>query len=577
MNRSPSRTDVLAASTTSGLMAYLFDSVKEFPPNENQEFLAVVARIVGSGDGTLFEERDWHYLESTSGPPFFRGMRLLCKLIPLLDVATRDLMKLVSALVRLAGEDLAANQPYTAFREWCRGDPRRIRAVLNDARGGDALAIDHLGPALEAGASSGDALSFVKDGPGYKAQAAAATALSRMTLDCESATAAVRLLSEVSIQAENELLRSNALIASFAVLGKVSGLPRADAKRALDRAVSETDQNTLDALSILLWHHGEDLELDELRLVLKALKSVSHNHMRTLEQIDFSVTGLARRGYFEPLSALIVELIKRSGRKIQFATFPIFREELVDGDIRRLSKFTIDSFLEGDPYICADLAATISSSSGPTKIIELYSEDLPTNPIDQLFVCRKCVGFLFHSPVTVASLIVSILRHGDARIHSELCDLIYSPVLISFEGDLRRYLEGISQREAEPIASLISEVIDRKHRILKNLSGIESLVEMHPTQSQRQIERVRWNRQMAQSMDEGMKKSVLHELVSKQYLLYGTSSSSYIDDLSGDTRRIDMELGSHSFSFEFPSLEVVDPEWLWATLSRFRFEKRIES
>ena len=82
---------------------------------------------------------------------------------------------------------------------------------------------------------------------------------------------------------------------------------------------------------------------------------------------------------------------------------------------------------------------------------------------------------------------------------------------------------------------------------------------------------------MAQSMDEGMKKSVLHELVSKQYLLYGTSSSSYIDNPSGDTRRIDMELGSHSFSFEFPSLEVVDPEWLWATLFRFRFEKRMES
>ena len=464
-------------------MAYLFDSVKEFPPNENQEFLAIVAEIVGSGESTLFEERDWHYLESTSGPPFFRGMSLLCKLIPLLDVATRDLMKLVSALVRLAGEDLAANQPYTAFRKWCRGDPGRIRAVLNDARGGDALAIDHLGPALEAGASSADALSFVKDGPGYKAQAAAATALSSMTLDCESATTAVRLLSEVSIQSENELLRNNALLASFAVLGKDSGLPRADAKRALDRAVSETDQHTLDALSILLWHHGENLELDEIRSVLEALKSVSHNHVRTLEQIDFSVAGLVRRGYFEPLSALIAELIKRSGRKIRFAKFPIFREELVDGDIRRLSKFTIDLFLEGDPYLCADLAAIISNTSGPTKIFELYSEDLPVNPADQLFVCRKCVGFLFHSPVTAASFLVAILRHGNASISNELCDLLYCPVFIRFEGDLRRYLEGIGQLKTEPIAPLISEVIGQKQRILKNLGGIESLVEMHQLRS----------------------------------------------------------------------------------------------
>ena len=557
-------------------MAYLFDYVKESPPNENQEFLAVVAEIVGSGEITLFEERDWAYLESTSGRPFFRGMSLLCELIPLLDVATRDLMKLVAALVRLAEADSAGNQPYTAFRKWCRGDPGRIRAVLDDARDGDTLAIEHLGPALEAGASSADAMSFVKDGPGYEAQAAAATALSRMTLNYESATTAVRLLSQVSIEAENEFLRNNALLSSFAVLGKVSGLPRADAKQALDRAVSQTNENTLDALSTLLWNQGENLELDEVRSVLTALTSVSHNRPKILERIDFSVTGLIRGGFFAPLSALISELIKRSGGKIRFDTFAIFREELVGGDIRRLSKFTVDSFMEGDPYVCASLAAIISTSSGSTKIFELHSEDLPVNPEDQLFVCRKCVGFLFHSPVTVASLLVAIIRHGDSSISRQICDLLYNPLLISFEGDLRRYLDDIGQLETESIAPLISEVIDRKQQILKNLDGIESLVEMHPTESQRQIERVRWNRQMTQSMEKGMKKSVLHGLVSKQYLLYGTSSSSYIDDPSGDIRRIDMELGAHSFSFEFPSLEVVDPEWLGATLFRFRFEKRIE-
>lgn len=556
-------------------MEFLFEIAKGVSLDEDKDFLATVADIVGSGDSTLFDERDWIFLESTKGLLFFRGMRLLCSLIPMLDVERKDLMRLVSTLVRLAGADLAANEPYRAFRKWCAGDPERVRAVLDDARVGDVLAIDHLGPVLEAGGSSADALSFVKDGPGHKAQAAAATALSRMTLDFETSTGVVRLLSQVAIDTQDEFLRIQALLSTFKVLENHSGLPREHAKRALERVISETNKESLCAFSFLLWHHGEKLDSDEVRWTLEALKSVSSDHTNTLEQIDHAVSALLRAGYFEPLSCLISELIRRSRGKIQLATFPTFQQELVGGNTRRLSKLAIDWFLEGDPYVCGNLALALCDSSGPAKIFEPCSKDIPENSEDQLFVCRKCVGYLFHSPLTAVSLLIAMIRHGGQDISKEICDLIYNPILISYQGELRRYLDNIVESESETIAALITEVIDRKQRILEDIGGIESLVEMHPTESQRQIERVRWNRQMARSMEEGMKTSVLLGLVSKQYLLYGTSSSSYIESPGGDTRRIDMELGSHSFSFELPSLEVLDPEWLKNILYRFRFEQRI--
>ena len=58
MNEVPTRSDILAASSESGLLAYLFDVAATHSLYRESEFLATVAELIGSGARTLFAERD---------------------------------------------------------------------------------------------------------------------------------------------------------------------------------------------------------------------------------------------------------------------------------------------------------------------------------------------------------------------------------------------------------------------------------------------------------------------------------------------------------------------------------------
>ena len=80
---------------------------------------------------------------------------------------------------------------------------------------------------------------------------------------------------------------------------------------------------------------------------------------------------------------------------------------------------------------------------------------------------------------------------------------------------------------------------------------------------------------MSEIMKSGMKESIFHDIVKKQYLLYGTSSSSYIEDPDGNTHPINIQMGSHSVSFEHPHMDIFDPEGLHMLLLRFQCERMI--
>ena len=167
MSDIPTRSEILAASAENGLVAYLFGIAStESALYQDNTFLAAVTELVNTGDVALFTEQDKAFLNEikSAGPPFFLGVHLLCELVPSLRVGHRDLMELIATLVRLGGQDGAANQPNVSFRTWCAADPARVRAVVEDARTGDKLAMAHLTFALEAGEDSSNTLMFLDEG-----------------------------------------------------------------------------------------------------------------------------------------------------------------------------------------------------------------------------------------------------------------------------------------------------------------------------------------------------------------------------------------------------------------------------
>lgn len=575
MNINTTRNDVLSASSERGLIAYLFEIAQDNPQALDTNILETVAELIRSGESTLFGEQDWEFLNRMKiNPVFFRGMGLLCELVPLLHVGHRDMMQLVSTLVSRGGEDLAATQPYVAFRKWCTVDLVRVRAVLDDARNGDDLAIEHLCFALEAGADSVSALEFLNDNSESKAKREAAIALGRMTLDAEIATTAIHSLSEVSIKSQDIQVRNCALLSSFEILDKHPGIPCTDVRRALDKTLDDTSAENLHALSNLIWMHGKSLSEEEVRLVLNALQSVESEHHGTLQSIDYAVPDLVREGYFDALSDLVAELIRNSQGKIGVDTFSNFRKELVDGDRQRFSRLVVKWFLEGNFYLCSSLAKLFNIVGSKQLTLELQPSDLPADPKEQLFICRKAVGFIFLAPISVASLFVVILQHGDSGIAEDVLTLLYNPLLVSFSGELQKYLKDVVKQNSNSNVVRISEVLNQKQQALDALVGIETLIELHPSEQHRHIENIRFNREMTQTMKEGRKQSVFFDFVTIQTLLYGSSATSYIVGPGGELRSVNIEMKSHSIEYEYPQLDIFDPEGLNMMLLEFMCEQR---
>ena len=206
--------------------------------------------------------------------------------------------------------------------------------------------------------------------------------------------------------------------------------------------------------------------------------------------------------------------------------------------------------------------------------LELQPSDLPADPKEQLFICRKAVGFIFLAPISVASLFVVILQHGDSGIAEDVLTLLYNPLLVSFSGELQKYLKDVVKQNSNSNVVRISEVLNQKQQALDALVGIETLIELHPSEQHRHIENIRFNREMTQTMKEGRKQSVFFDFVTIQTLLYGSSATSYIVGPGGELRSVNIEMKSHSIEYEYPQLDIFDPEGLNMMLLEFMCEQR---
>lgn len=195
------------------------------------------------------------------------------------------------------------------------------------------------------------------------------------------------------------------------------------------------------------------------------------------------------------------------------------------------------------------------------------------DPSDQLFLCRKAIGWFFIDPLAAVAIPLAVLRYGSPDIKNDVLDLIYHPLLVSYGGKLKEYLERYVAAGGESALDL-AELLARKTALQDEMEGIERLVELHPSEMQRETERIQWHEQMERSIEHGGRKSIFDDLVTKQYILYGRSSLTQIHTGEGTTHLTQTEMKSFSVSSELPLLSIVDSVGLDHMLVHFRLERR---
>lgn len=560
--------ELAARLRTRGLVRTVADS--EYRDENRSELIETLATILNATDAP---PPDLHLEESLTeleGWRFFLVQDLLCDLIPLLNIDQDVLLAFVTRLVDAGGSDMAAGAPSTAFGEWSKKDSTRPSKVYEAARSGDDLAQRQLFTILRVNADVEESLVFAR-GDGREAKLAAISALGAMELGERYDEVFDTLLQGASSEDEDTALRS--LEAAYRAAAQRKAIAPGGFDENLERVLQTRSPFAIHFAANLLCLHREGLAENAIDSCLDAVADVNPENTGTISHIDHAAYQLVGAGRADRVVRLLGELMDRSKGRITLDAFQSTYHALRNAGSDVLGGAVMYWLLNGATHTRKCVASEVCGVGNDAPPFSIPTSSLPPAPSDQLFLCRKAVGWFFIDPMAAVAIPLAVLRDGSLDIANEVLDLIYDPLLLSYGGKLQEYLERYVA-DGKANSAGLAEQLARKTALQDAMEGIEGLVELRPSETQREAERLRWHEETERSMQQGRRKSVLEDLFTKQYILYGRSSLTPIYTGDGTTHLTETEMKSFSVSSELPLLSIVDPLGLDHMLVHFKLEPR---
>lgn len=569
MNAIPTSEDLIALFEEGKLAIEMARRFSLSNPAELELIEARCAELHNTGIIDLLRLIECGAFQGLSGADFFIATDFFCRILPELDARPTQMMVCVDALVIHGGEDMVATKPNAAFRTWCKKDLRRAREIIDAAQADDDLAIRHLTFALEAihGITDARQIALLYND---SRRLSAITALGRMKDDDpESRLKTFITFNNLLETGADDNQRANMLGATAAILAHDPHTHLPVVESLIIRLVEDPSEFTLHQSAHILWVYCKAMQQEIIAALLKALTEVNPSNKGTLRELDYGLQSLMELGYDDEAIGYVTQLLSRQDNDLELEEFKSFTNTLISGPSERLGRVVVQWLLKDTPSLCKGISKAIrglDAMDGPP--LHIRAEDLSMLPSAQVFICRKAIGWFFLRPTTAASVIVSVLRICDPETAQEVQKLL-SGILLNY-GGLRDYLEGLAPDDTA--MGHVVQVLTDNRNYLEALRSIPLITELQPSEHHRRIEQLRMSDQMRDAQKQAQSQSVLLSMVKRSVLLYGNRSISFIKDVGGKLRPMEMDLEPFGISFEMPRMEVIDPVGLTITISIFRSE-----
>ena len=537
----------------------------EIADGEDDPFIQRCIALHNSGNIDLVSVPSQPAFADVTGHAFFIAQHFYCEAIPQLDTNAMALMECCRILIEQAGADGAATQPNGAFLAWCQNNPNEGAVVIREARTGNELAKRFVTFALQAANDIDSAIDFVQSYVDDR-QVFGMTALAGMNfVDATAAQKATAVLEPFVADGGDDNVRANALFAAFAVLKKHNDAEIAG--RLIHAAAKEPGPATLHGLAEIIWLHNGLVNDQALRIALLALEAVDREHLGTVRILDMALRRLL--GTEREALALDTLTVKLRDGRLTVENFEMTAHELTHGNPQRLYELIVHWFLSGSIALCSN----VSDLVGPDKerAFDSTVQPLGLTAAQQIFLCRKAIGFLFIKPVVCCSIIVSVLRAGDKDSERRVTELLFDPILLNYGGEAKEYLKRIPATDSA--YGPIQNALAKDAEFYAGLNATGTIKELHPSDYQRDVIRQQTHDEMQMIRKIAESKSVFFNLARRSTILYGKRSLTYVPDLDGVQRAVPIDLKSFSTSFELPRADILDPTGLDYMLRVFKVEK----
>ena len=518
--------------------------------------------------------------ESSTRPDFFLTRSIFEKALPHLNAPVPAVMQCVLQLYRSAGQDMTAGKIIASFVDFCAKDTSRPSDALREIEADPGSFCDLLVATISAGSRINN--------PQYLAEAIRLSEHENIELRRQAVSSMGRLnwpegtlvpdkvldTLEKSVKTESDgQFLAGCVKLAFALLQQDSAQEQRVVELITD-ALSKGGEYTLRVASEIFRFNAKKIPTSLLNVLFSKFKRINPTNQGILDNIDHGISDLLKRDSPDQGILFFEDLLLAQPDTLTLEIFDSVAEEIYQNKAL-FNKVLTRWLLRGENVLCEGLDTIVSSHHGENLQLDIDPEELESPDIVQvIFIARKAIGYFFFKPITVASILISLMRlTTDEEILKELGKLLFYQVLLSFTGSACEYVKKQSKQEAGRAKQTIENALQKIEEYLEKIRSVGILPALHPSNAQREAHHRHISRIMEESMNDAEAQSVFFNLIRKTVLLYGRKAINYVYDGGGEPRRMETPLKSHRTEMEFPRMENIDPYGLYYMLRVFKAEK----
>lgn len=518
------------------------------------------------------------FKNKTENHDFFSVRRVFEEVLPDINAPVKDVADCVKHLTLEAGQDMAAYMLLSPFKEFCKKDPDRIKALFDIALTNIDEDFDHLSTAIEAGASN-DEVTYVNQ------------AIKLLIHENELIIQrAIFALGRIDYQ-DKMLLEQVAIAINKSSAPSPSDVVLATSMRALFAVVSQSDD--LESLFLVFLNtHSDHLDGRYIHAASEILfydeKKVSGNvepkllnicsytkpeNKGTINNIDYALERILKRNSFDDCVVFLERFFELSEYKVSVKHFDSFVRELHNHRDTHLSSLLTRWLLSKKIKLGKYASDLLRDSDKGISIGFDRSYVTKENKGVHLFLARKACGWFFNQPRTAISLIESLVLDAPEDELTEIQQLIFHPLCVSYPGSIRDHLETLNESKEDRVKQIATDVLSEYEEYQASVKAAFKINELSPSEQDRHTYWRHHNKLMSESMKQARSKSFLTSLFAgnESVLLYGNKSIHYIHHGEQKTRQ-EVPLSEISTSFEFASMHNLDPHGLENMIWQFKAE-----
>lgn len=518
------------------------------------------------------------FKNKTENHDFFSVRRVFEEVLPDVNAPVKDVADCVKHLTLEAGQDMAAYMLLSPFKEFCKKDPDRTKALFDISLTNIDEDFDHLSTAIEAGASN-DEVTYVNQ------------AIKLLTRENELIIQrAIFALGRIDYQ-DKMLLEQVATAINKSSTSSPSDVILATSMRALFAVVSQSDDLEslfLDFLNTHSDHLGgryihaasEILFYDEKKVsgnvepkLLNICCYTNPENKGTINNIDYALERILKRNSFDDCVVFLERFFELCEYKVSVKNFDSFVRELHNHRDTHLSLLLTRWLLSKKIKLGKCASDLLRDSDKGISIGFDRSYVAKENKGVHLFLARKACGWFFNQPRTAISLIESLVLDTPEDELIEIQQLIFHPLCVSYPGSIRDHLEKLNESKEDRVKQIATDVLSEYEEYQASVKAAFKINELSPSEQDRHTYWRHHNKLMSESMKQARSKSFLTSLFAgnESVLLYGNKSIHYIHHGEQKTRQ-EVPLSEISTSFELASMHNLDPHGLENMIWQFKVE-----